>query len=74
MKKEADVEIDQEVVLDQAQTNVMRNAALMKASIENKHLREALKYASEMIGELKNPSLSPKFYYILCKLSIIHIP
>ncbi len=67
MKKQAEIVVDQEVLLDDAQTNVVRNSALMKTSLENGNLREALRYASAMVGELKNPQLSPRFYYILCK-------
>ena len=66
MQKGVEAILDQEVVLDEAQTNVIRNAALMKAALEGGNLREALKNASGMVTELKNTSLSPKFYFILC--------
>jgi len=69
MQKEGEPIIDQEVVLDDAQTNVSRSASLMKTSLENQNLREGLKYASEMISNLKTTQLSPKFYFILCIFS-----
>ena len=70
MKKQIDI-VDQELLLDDAQTKVLQNSSLMKAALETNNLREALKSASSMVSELKNPLLTPKYYYILCIRSAI---
>lgn len=70
MDREIGGEEDQEQIFDNVQTNVMQYATQMKAHIENANLRDALKCCSGMVGELGNPMLSPKFYYIACNLLI----
>jgi len=59
--------IDQEVILDETQTRAAQGASLMKKSLESGNLREGLKYADVMLTELRNPYISPKYYYVLCK-------
>jgi len=61
-------EADQETLLDEAQTNIGHCAGLLKSMIESGSLRDALKHASGIIKELSNPRLTPKLYYILCRL------
>lgn len=60
---------DQELLLDETQTRASQYASLMKKSLESGNLREALKHASSMLGELRCPNISPKYYYVLCIFS-----
>lgn len=60
-------EVDQEVLLDEAQTKASQNAGLMRTALEEGNLREGLRYADAMLSELKAPQLAPKYYYVLCK-------
>ena len=39
----------------------------MKKSLDHNNLREALKYSSAMLSELKTSLLSPRNYFNLCK-------
>jgi hypothetical protein len=66
MKKE-DTVIDQDQLLDEAQSRVQENELLMKGAIANGSLREALRYADGMLEELRRYKLDPKQYYVLCK-------
>jgi vacuolar protein sorting-associated protein 35 len=68
MKYQEGNESDQEILLDEVQTNIGHHAGLLKSVIENGSLRDALKHASGMVKEIGNPRLIPKFYYILCIL------
>lgn len=58
--------VDQEELLDEAQTRATQNASLMKSALETGSLKDALKYADEMLSELRASKLSPKYYYMLC--------
>ncbi len=68
MEKQVDAVIDQEVLVDEALSRITQNGSLMKVDFESENLREALKHASDMVTELKNPALSPKSYYSICIL------
>jgi len=57
--------IDQEVLLDELQTRAGQCATQMKKALESGNLREAIQHADSMLGELRNPYISPHFYYIL---------
>ncbi len=57
--------IDQESILDEVQTKAGQAAAMMKKVMESGNLREAIQHADTMLAELKNPYISPKFYYIV---------
>ena len=61
------VAIDQDMLLDQAQTQATKAAHLMKGALESNNLREGLKQAAIMLGVLRAGNLSPKTYYLLCK-------
>ena len=41
----------------------------MKKSLDSNNLRDALKYSSTMLAELKTSKLSPRNYFNLCKHS-----
>lgn len=56
---------DQERVLDEASAVVKEQAFYLKRATEKANTREALKYASNMISELRTSLLSPKNYYDL---------
>eukprot|EP00005_Dracoamoeba_jomungandri_P001243 CAMPEP_0174251206 /NCGR_PEP_ID=MMETSP0439-20130205/1106_1 /TAXON_ID=0 /ORGANISM="Stereomyxa ramosa, Strain Chinc5" /LENGTH=795 /DNA_ID=CAMNT_0015331467 /DNA_START=31 /DNA_END=2418 /DNA_ORIENTATION=- len=58
-------ESEQQKVLEEATTNIRREAFYMKRCLDNKKLMEALKHASTMISELRTSLLSPKNYYML---------
>eukprot|EP00406_Dinophysis_acuminata_P033549 CAMPEP_0179372190 /NCGR_PEP_ID=MMETSP0797-20121207/86131_1 /TAXON_ID=47934 /ORGANISM="Dinophysis acuminata, Strain DAEP01" /LENGTH=831 /DNA_ID=CAMNT_0021088101 /DNA_START=70 /DNA_END=2565 /DNA_ORIENTATION=+ len=58
-------ENDQERLLDQASAEVKQQAFYMKRAIESDNLREALKYSSNVLCELRTSLLSPKNYYEL---------
>jgi hypothetical protein len=60
--------IDQELLLDETQTRASQNGSLMKKALESGNLRDGLKYADLMVGELRNPDIAPKYYYVLCRL------
>ena len=42
----------------------------MKKSLDQNNLRDALKFSSTMLGELKTSKLSPRNYFNLCKSEI----
>ena len=65
MAKE-DTTVDQEQLLDEAQTKVAENEQLMKGALAMSNLRDALKYADGMLEELRKFKMEPKHYYILC--------
>ena len=43
----------------------------MKKSLDNNNLRDALKFSSTMLGEMKTSRLSPRNYFNLCKCDFI---
>ncbi|XP_064466793.1 vacuolar protein sorting-associated protein 35-like [Ornithodoros turicata] len=56
---------DQEKLLDEALSVVKVQAFQMKRCLDKSKLMEALKHASNMLGELRTSLLSPKSYYEL---------
>ena len=58
-------EEDQSQFLDTALKSVKTHSTHMKSAIDKNDMRQCLKYASEMISELKTNLLSPKNYYQL---------
>ena len=52
---------------------VQAQAFLMKKSLDSNNLRDALKYSSTMLAELKTSKLSPRNYFNLCKLAKIQL-
>jgi vacuolar protein sorting-associated protein 35 len=56
---------DQEKILEDAKRNIKEQAYYMRQAIECAKLRDALKYAANMLGELKTANLSPKNYYMI---------
>ena len=63
-------EPDQEKILDDHITVVREQAFHMKKSLDANNLRDALKFSSTMLGELKTSKLSPRNYFNLCKCFI----
>ncbi len=59
--------VDEEVLLDEAQARASQQAAQMRNALESGNMREAIKFADQMLDELRNPLISPKSYYYLCK-------
>ena len=59
------MEDDQEKYLEDAKKVVREQAYFMKKSLDSANLREALRYSSVMLSELRTSLLSPKNYYIL---------
>lgn len=59
------IEEDQSQFLDNALKSVKSHSSHMKNAIDKNDMRQCLKYASEMISELKTNLLSPKNYYQL---------
>ena len=57
--------MDQEMLLDTVQTRASQSAILMKQALESNNFREGIQYADVMLGELKNPNVCPKSYYVL---------
>ena len=51
---------------DDANESVKKQAFYMKRFLDSNNLREGLKCASAMTGELRTAKLSPKNYYELC--------
>ena len=47
---------------------VREKAFHMKKALDQSNLRDALKFSSMMLGELKTSKLSPRNYFNLCKL------
>jgi len=59
------IEEDQEHILEE-HINVLHDQAFhMKKSLEQNNLRDALKFSSNMLGELKTSKLSPRNYFNL---------
>lgn len=61
---------DQEAQLDEAVKNVKKEAFEMKRWLDKHKILDALRHATNMLNELKANSLSPKFYYRLCRFSL----
>ena len=57
--------LDQEKFLDEAINIVQSQGFHIRKAIENSQLRQCLKEASVMLGELKTSLLTPKNYYQL---------
>ena len=62
---------DQERILDDHIQVVREQAFHMKKSLDQNNLRDALKFSSTMLGEMKTSRLSPRNYFNLCKLKQI---
>ena len=58
---------DQDRILDEHMSVVRQQAFLMKKALDTNNLREALKFSSTMLSELKTSLLSPRNYFQLCK-------
>ncbi|XXQ36804.1 Vacuolar protein sorting-associated protein 35 [Plasmodiophora brassicae] len=56
---------EQDRILDEANNNVKRNAFYMKRAIDEGHTGDAIKFATDMIYELRTGKLSPQNYYDL---------
>ena len=50
-----------------ARQNVAKQQFLMQRKLDDENLKDALKYATHMIYELKTAKLGPQKYYELCK-------
>jgi vacuolar protein sorting-associated protein 35 len=59
------LEEDQEKILDDHIQVVREQAFHMKKSLDQNNLRDALKFSSTMLGELKTSKLSPRNYFNL---------
>ena len=59
---------EQDKLLETASAVVREQAYFMKKAIEQDNLRDALKFSSNMICELRTSSLTPRFYYELYML------
>lgn len=59
---------EQEKLLGEAIGIIRAQAFQMKRFLDKNRLMDALKCASNMLGELRTSLLSPKSYYELCKL------
>lgn len=57
---------DQDRILDEHMSVVRQQAFLMKKALDTNNLREALKFSSTMLCELKTSLLSPRNYFQLC--------
>ena len=63
-------ESNQENILE-AHIDVVRQQAFhMKKSLDSGNLREALKFSSTMLAEMKTSKLTPRNYFNLCKLTL----
>ena len=62
---------DQERILDDHIQVVREQAFHMKKSLDQNNLRDALKFSSTMLGEMKTSRLSPRNYFNLCKFKQI---
>ncbi len=60
-------ELDQDRILDEHIQVVREQAFHMKKSLDQNNLRDALKFSSTMLGEMKTSRLSPRNYFNLCK-------
>ena len=59
---------EQDRLLAKASAVVREQSFFMKKAIEQENLRDALKYSSNLICELRTSQLSPRFYYELYML------
>uniref|UniRef100_A0A914V069 Vacuolar protein sorting-associated protein 35 n=2 Tax=Plectus sambesii TaxID=2011161 RepID=A0A914V069_9BILA len=59
------VSSDQEKLLDEALQTVKNEAFQMKRCLDKQRLMDGLKHASQMLGELRSSTLTPKYYYRL---------
>jgi vacuolar protein sorting-associated protein 35 len=59
-------ESNQEIYLEQHIEVVRQQSFYMKKSLDQGNLREALKYSSTMLGEMKTSKLTPRNYFNLC--------
>lgn len=64
---------EQEKLLGEAIGIIRAQAFQMKRFLDKNRLMDALKCASNMLGELRTSLLSPKSYYELCKCNQIGI-
>ena len=64
------VEEDQDRILDDHIQVVREQAFHMKKSLDQNNLRDALKFSSTMLGEMKTSRLSPRNYFNLCMSSL----
>lgn len=64
---------EQEKLLGEAIGIIRAQAFQMKRFLDKNRLMDALKCASNMLGELRTSLLSPKSYYELCKCNQIEI-
>ena len=55
----------QSIILEEAKKLVNMEAFYMKRCLDHSKLMEALKHASNMIGQLRTGLLTPKHYYEL---------
>jgi len=62
-------ESNQEIYLEQHIDVVRTQAFHMKKSLDQGNLREALKFSSTMLAEMKTSKLTPRNYFNLCKLT-----
>ena len=61
------VEEDQDRILEDHMQVVREQAFQMKKSLDQNNLRDALKFSSTMLSEMKTSKLSPRNYFNLCK-------
>lgn len=59
--------MDPPSTLPEALANVKTQLGLMRRSLSDEQLMDALKAASTLLSELRTSSLSPKTYYELCR-------
>lgn len=59
---------EQEKLLDEAMGSIRTQAFQMKRCLDKNRLMDSLKHASNMLGELRTSTLTPKMYYELCIL------
>ena len=57
-----------------ARQNVAKQQFLMQRKLDDENLKDALKYATHMIYELKTAKLGPQKYYELCKPVFLFSP
>ncbi|KAG2449014.1 hypothetical protein HYH02_005768 [Chlamydomonas schloesseri] len=60
---------EQQRILQEASTAIKRNAFHMRKAIEEDNMRDALKHAAAMLGELRTSQLQPQKYYELYMLA-----
>ncbi|KAG2444706.1 hypothetical protein HXX76_001450 [Chlamydomonas incerta] len=60
---------EQQRILQEASTAIKRNAFHMRKAIEDDNMRDSLKHAAAMLGELRTSQLQPQKYYELYMLA-----